>query len=268
MADGKAPRMRALPSADLAVPQASLMHGGPPDLVTVPCPTYLIEHEKGLVLFDTGCRPAVAGGPVAHWGSFAEHLSYPKELLLDREIQALGYKMSDMKYVLPSICISTIRAICSLFPRRPSSSCRTNCATPTGRIPTCVMCLRSRTLCSRGAFLGDGSLQMLKTPGHTPGESSLHVRLPNRSILLVGDMFRLRERFNTLSGVPLDTDPAPRRCPANACGPFETCTSVRSGSRTTRKPGMNYPTCQLPLSKGDVSAGPSTNIITPLWPCL
>ena len=56
-------------------------------------------------------------------------------------------------------------------------------------------------------FFGDGSLHMLKTPGHTPGESSLHVRLPNRSILLVGDTLHLREQFNTLSGMPLDTDP-------------------------------------------------------------
>ena len=80
MADGKARRMWALPNAELTVPQALLMHGGAPDLVTIPCPAYLIEHEKGLVLFDTGCHPAVADDPVAHWGPFAEHLqvSYPQ----------------------------------------------------------------------------------------------------------------------------------------------------------------------------------------------
>ena len=50
MADGKARRMWALPNAELTVPQALLMHGGAPDLVTIPCPAYLIEHEKGLVL--------------------------------------------------------------------------------------------------------------------------------------------------------------------------------------------------------------------------
>ena len=54
---------------------------------------------------------------------------------------------------------------------------------------------------------GDGSLNLLKTPGHTPGESSLYVRLPNRSILLAGDTLHLREQFNTLAGMPLDTDP-------------------------------------------------------------
>ena len=55
---------------------------------------------------------------------------------------------------------------------------------------------------------GDSSLHLLKTPGHTPGESSLYVHLPNRSILLVGDTLHLRMQFDTLAGMPLDTDPA------------------------------------------------------------
>ena len=48
---------------------------------------------------------------------------------------------------------------------------------------------------------------MLKTPGHTPGESSLYVRLPNRKILLVGDTIHLRDQITTGATMPLDTDP-------------------------------------------------------------
>ena len=55
MPDGKAKRLWALPNAELTVPRSLLMHGAPNDLVTVPSPAYLIEHSKGLVLFDTGC---------------------------------------------------------------------------------------------------------------------------------------------------------------------------------------------------------------------
>ena len=221
MTDGKARRMWALPNAELTVPQALLMHGGAPDLVTIPCPAYLIEHEKGLVLFDTGCHPAVADDPVAHWGPFAEHLqvSYPKEMLLDRQIQALGYKMSDIKYVLLSHLHLDHTGYMHAFPNATFIIMQDELRYAYWPEPhlrdvfvfkDIVPTRGFQWLELNGDFdiFGDGSLHMLKTPGHTPGESSLHVRLPNRSILLVGDTLHLREQFNTLSGMPLDTDPA------------------------------------------------------------
>ena len=61
MADGKARRMWALPNAELTVPQALLMHGGAPDLVTIPCPAYLIEHEKGSGLVRHRLSPRGGG---------------------------------------------------------------------------------------------------------------------------------------------------------------------------------------------------------------
>ena len=49
---------------------------------------------------------------------------------------------------------------------------------------------------------GDGSVVMLKTPGHTPGHRSLLVRLEGRGpILLSGDAVHFRENW-TRSGVP------------------------------------------------------------------
>ena len=53
----------------------------------------------------------------------------------------------------------------------------------------------------------DGSLHLLKTPGHTPGESSLYVRLPNRKIVLCGDTTHLRAALEAEATMPLDTDP-------------------------------------------------------------
>ena len=49
---------------------------------------------------------------------------------------------------------------------------------------------------------GDGSVIMLKTPGHTPGHRSLLVRLADRGpILLSGDVAHFRENWNH-KGVP------------------------------------------------------------------
>ena len=216
-------------------------------------------------MFDTGCHPAVADDPVAHWGPFAEHLqvSYPKEMLLDRQIQALGYKMSDIKYVLISHLHLDHTGYMHAFPNATFIIMQDELRYAYWPEPHLRDVFVFKDIVPTRGFqwlelsgdfdiFGDGSLHMLKTPGHTPGESSLHVRLPNRSILLVGDTIHLREQFNTLSGMPLDTDPRGLVVvyPTPA-GPFGTCTSVRSGSRTTRKTGMSCPTRQPPLSKED-----------------
>lgn len=220
MADGQAKRMWALPNAELTVPKSLLMHGAPNDLVTVPCPAYLIEHPKGLVLFDTGCHPKAADDPVGYWGPIAEHLQvkYPKEVLLDNQIKGLGYKMEDVKYVVISHLHLDHTGYMHAFPKAKflimANELRYAYWPDTHLRGVFVFedILPTRNfdwLELDGDFdvFGDGSLHMLKTPGHTPGECSLYVRLPNRKILLVGDTLHLRGQFDTLAGMPLDTDP-------------------------------------------------------------
>ena len=49
---------------------------------------------------------------------------------------------------------------------------------------------------------GDGSVMMLRTPGHTPGHSSLLVRLKDKGpVLLTGDAVHFRQNYDT-EGVP------------------------------------------------------------------
>src|SRR5262249_54020335 len=49
---------------------------------------------------------------------------------------------------------------------------------------------------------GDGSVLVLRTPGHTPGHSSLLVRLPQMgAVILSGDAVHFRENFES-DGVP------------------------------------------------------------------
>ena len=50
---------------------------------------------------------------------------------------------------------------------------------------------------------GDGSVIVLRTPGHTPGHSSLLVKLKNTGpVLLTGDLVHFRENYET-NGVPI-----------------------------------------------------------------
>ena len=105
MAEGKAKKMWALPGAQLTAPQSLLMHGGDPTMMLdLPCPSFLIEHPKGLVLFDTGCNPKIIDDAVGYWGEVAAHLplKWNKADTLDKQIQNVGYKTSDVKYVILS----------------------------------------------------------------------------------------------------------------------------------------------------------------------
>jgi glyoxylase-like metal-dependent hydrolase (beta-lactamase superfamily II) len=53
---------------------------------------------------------------------------------------------------------------------------------------------------------GDGSLVILSTPGHTPGETSLLVRLPGRNFILTGDTVHLRSNLENLFPLPFDVN--------------------------------------------------------------
>jgi glyoxylase-like metal-dependent hydrolase (beta-lactamase superfamily II) len=48
---------------------------------------------------------------------------------------------------------------------------------------------------------GDGSVVVLRTPGHTPGHQSLLVRLASRPVILSGDLYHFTEQV-LLKGVP------------------------------------------------------------------
>ena len=49
---------------------------------------------------------------------------------------------------------------------------------------------------------GDGSVIVLRTPGHTPGHSALLVRLQSGPVILSGDAVHFRENYET-DGVPI-----------------------------------------------------------------
>lgn len=220
MASGKAKRMWALPGAELTAPKSLLMHGGDDTLINLPCPSFLIEHPKGLVLFDTGCNPKVIDDPVGYWGEVAKNLplKWSKNETLDKQIQGLGYKTDDIKYVVLSHSHLDHAGGLTYFPKArfvvgagelryaywPDPDRRwafiVNDYLPTRNYDWLE-------LNQDFDLFGDGAVQFLFTPGHTPGECSLLVNLPNRSFLLVGDTVHLRDAAETEATMPIDTDP-------------------------------------------------------------
>lgn len=216
---GTAKRLWALDSPSFTV-QANLVMYGLEGELTIPLPAYLIEHPKGLVLFDTGIVPQAIDDPRSVYGELADliGLTGTPEQRLDRQIQALGYKLSDVTHVIASHLHFDHTGGLSLFPEAkfyvgqgemPFAYWPTAIAAHAFRRPDFEVIPRKQWHEIPGCdvdLFGDGSLVVLYTPGHTPGELSLLVRLPSRNFVLTGDTAHLRAALEEEVQFPGDAD--------------------------------------------------------------
>lgn len=212
-------RLWALDSPTFTLDKSILMVGATGE-VTIPMPAYLIEHPKGLVLFDTGLVPAAADDPVAVYGDLATFLgvAYSPEQRVDRQLQALGYQTSDVRYVIASHTHFDHTGGLYLFPESEIFFGQGDLRfaywpDPAGAVffrqadldPVRKARWREIPACDHDLF-GDGSVVVLWTPGHTPGELSLLVRLPGRNFILTGDTVHLRDALEQVVPMPYDAD--------------------------------------------------------------
>lgn len=175
--------------------------------VVTPIPCFLVQHERGLVLFDTGLVPEAAGDPVAFYGQErADHLGvrYEKRQRVDFQIAAAGFSTSDVTHVVLSHAHADHTGGLRFFPHTriyagagelghaywPGPPQRHGYFRYTDLDPARDFDWREvdRDL----DLFGDGSLRIVTLPGHTPGSIGLVVRLPSRSFVLTGDAVHLR----------------------------------------------------------------------------
>ena len=201
-----AKRLWALDAPTITV-DGSLMLVGGSGLMTIPMPCYLIEHPAGLVLFDTGPSYTAADDPAAVYGPLAEmfDMRFPSEVRVDRQLENLGYSPADVRYVVASHLHFDHAGGLALFPDATF-------IIGAGEIPYAYWPAKAGAGFYRARedfdpirearilevpsadfdIFGDGSLVVFRTPGHTPGELSLLVRLPSRNFVLVGDSVHIR----------------------------------------------------------------------------
>lgn len=218
---GTAKRLWALDSPTFTLDKSILMVGAYGEC-TIPLPAYLIEHPKGLVLFDTGLAPAAATDPEGVYGELAAMLGlrFTPEQALDAQLKALGYAPSDVRYVIASHTHFDHTGGLYLFPEATFYVGQGDMRFGFWPDPVSAVFFRQADLEPlRGAVVreipgvdhdlfGDGSIVVLFTPGHTPGELSLLVRLPDRNFILTGDTVHLREALETAAPMPYDASTA------------------------------------------------------------
>jgi len=84
-------------SAKMHVPDRGMMSGRPSGVpVTIPVPFYLIDHPKGLALFDTGMK-------LDNWpAEYKQDGDQRPDQMIDVQLAACGFKPDDIKYVIMS----------------------------------------------------------------------------------------------------------------------------------------------------------------------
>jgi len=186
--------------------------------VKIPINCFLLVHNDGPVLFDAGLDPAIATRPDYISSAIIRFLTHRifrlhinEDDRLDRKLGAAGFDAADIRTIAFShlhfdhtggiACVPQAQLIVSkeewaiLSERHPENEWifREHIELPSAKWqPVAFTPVEDEALAMFGAshdLMGDGSMILLPTPGHTPGSTSMLVRsqeLP--PILLIGDI--------------------------------------------------------------------------------
>jgi glyoxylase-like metal-dependent hydrolase (beta-lactamase superfamily II) len=213
---GAAKRLWALEGGFLSEDRGKLVVGesGP---VTLPCPSFLIEHERGLVLMDTGLVPAAVDDPKGVYGDMADELniSLTREQCVDHQIRALGFQLSDVTHVVMSHLHWDHTGGMYLFSHAQFYVMSGELQYAYWPLPAGPVYRREDIDPTRGFawnqiegseldFFGDGSIRILHLPGHTPGNASIIVTLASQTIILAADTAHLRSGYEKDLPMPSD----------------------------------------------------------------
>ena len=109
---------------------------------TVPFHVFLIQHDRGNVLFDLGAHPDLAHDPRARLGAAADDFDVrlnPEDDIIP-QLAKVGVAPEDIDIVVLSHLHYDHAAASSSSRRRGSSSRRRSCASRTGRASTSARC--------------------------------------------------------------------------------------------------------------------------------
>ena len=150
---------------------------------------YLIRHDKGLLLWDTGIPDSVAAMPdgmVVANGA----ITYRRAKTLASQLEQVGVKPADVTFVALSHTHGDHVGNIALFPSSTVliQTAEYDWAMAGPAKPTFMATQTIKKLTGDHDVFGDGSVKIISTPGHTPGHQSLLVSLPKTgAILLTGD---------------------------------------------------------------------------------
>lgn len=175
---------------------------GEPGQVKAPVTAFLIDHPRGLVLFDTGLGQRFAR-PV---GTAAESfIDLEQGDTMVERIQAIGVDPVDVHWIIVSHFHADHAGGNAAFPNATVIVNETEHDFAKANADGMLYCLEEFEtgqpfLKIRGEhdIFGDGTVIVFPTPGHTPGHQSARVKTDGGDIVLTGDccnMMRSLDEF-------------------------------------------------------------------------
>lgn len=167
--------------------------------MSVPC--YLIVHERGTLLWETGLGDRFVNEPNARDPGWIVRIT------LRSQLADLGFGPADIDYLAISHMHADHTGNASDYAagtwlvQQPE---REYAFEPERDTTTYAALARSETIVLHGNHdvFGDSSVIILSTPGHTPGHQSLLVRLPDTGVVILsGDLYHYPEE-RSFGGFP------------------------------------------------------------------
>lgn len=186
--------------------------------ITVPVSMWVIDHPKGLVVFDTGNNVAISDGMdncKKYWAAANCDFLKPSQTrndVIDRQLQKLGYSTDKVKAVVTSHTHLDHGGNIEMFPNAIHVLQKKELYQGwwpekfQGRAPNGSFVLADLDNARDFNYLelegdydlyGDGSILILSTPGHTLGHQSLKLKLASgRSIIISQDAIWMQENLD------------------------------------------------------------------------
>jgi glyoxylase-like metal-dependent hydrolase (beta-lactamase superfamily II) len=175
-------------------------YAGKPGTMAAPC--FLIRHPKGMLIWDAGLGDKIAENKSGIDDSAnGVHLSVAVKLA--DQLKALDLTPADITYVAFSHFHFDHTGNAGLFAHstwivnRAELAYAQQMPVPFGIDPGIAAATKEAKMqMIDGDYdvFRDGSVRILKTPGHTPGHQSLEIKLKKSgTVLLSGDLYHLRD---------------------------------------------------------------------------
>jgi glyoxylase-like metal-dependent hydrolase (beta-lactamase superfamily II) len=169
---------------------------------------YLMHHTQGWLLWDTGVTDAIAAMPNGNAPSDPRAIHWYRPKTLAAELNAVGVKPSDIKYLAISHTHPDHVGNVEMFPQAMLLVQKAEYEWPN---PLGVGRFKPehpvKKLEGDHDVFGDGSVTILSTPGHTPGHQSLLVKLQETgAIVLSGDAVHFKSNWDNRRVPSINTD--------------------------------------------------------------
>lgn len=174
----------------------------------VPVPFYLLRHPQGDVIVDGGNPLAVARDPRAHWGGLADifEVHMTEDQHCAAQLSRFGIAADSVKYIVQTHLHIDHTGALGHFPnatvvvheRELDAARAAESPEATGYVRADYERpeLRWRTWSGNLDLFGDGAVQLIETPGHSAGHTSLLLSLQETGpMLLTADASDNRDQW-------------------------------------------------------------------------